>query len=108
VRRDKAFSLRGGYLIRALPVVIGLATILAGFNTAAAAERTRLDRDDGVRFHLDGRRLTVKLVPQEGHALEARPLETDHRLPRDISDVARWCLLETAGGGDVAYVRFRR
>ena len=105
--------------------------------TARADEATRLDRLNGVRFALDGRVLTVTLVPQPdsrppdarddvwGRRIDAicstgrgatvrdirlwpdGQLELSYRFARDISGRVRWCLLED-GATDVAGVTFER
>ena len=55
-------------------VVVGAFLLIVP--AARAEEMTRLDRGHGVRFTLDGRVLTVRLVPQPG------------RRPPDVRDEA--------------------
>jgi hypothetical protein len=117
---------------------LGLAALfLLVVPAARADEATRLDRLNGVRFVLDGRALTVTLVPQPdrrpadiradvwGKRIDAicfagprakvrdirlwpeGQLELSYRFPRDISARIKSCLLED-GATDVAGVIFKR
>jgi hypothetical protein len=117
--------------------VIALAMLATAALTAAAPSPVRVDRDAGVRFHLQGTVLTASLVrpdlsdelwgkriravcsPVFGaqarfravHEVETWPegaTELSYTFKRDVSERVKWCLLEDAdGGGDVAAVQFQ-
>jgi hypothetical protein len=103
---------------------------------AQAATRRATDREAGVRFVLDGPRLTVRVLSTAPRRVRralagrrikaacmrytpvvavtdtrrwsAMPRRTSYRFGRDISKRAAWCLIEHRRGGDIAFANFSR
>jgi hypothetical protein len=115
-------------------VGFALATAAAEPPPADAATRRATDREAGVRFVLENRRLTVRLLARaprrvrravQGNRVKVvctryAPIVTvtdtrrwrsgarraRFRFGRDISRDAAWCLIEHRRGGDIAFVNF--
>ena len=110
--------------------------LLLGAQPAGAATRQGTDRDAGVRFTLENRALTVRLlrwapgrvrrqvlgkrvratclryVPVvKVTAIRSWPADRRsrrYRFRRNISRSVAWCLLERRNGDDIAFVNLRR
>jgi hypothetical protein len=124
---------RGVGLAFALAAV---AVTLASSGPADAATRRATDREAGVRFVLDGRQLTVRVLSSAPRRVRralaaariraactrytpvvtvtdvrrwpATPRRERYRFGRDISRRAAWCLIEHRRGGDIAFASFTR
>ena len=108
-------------------IVACLATAAVAISATASPAPVQVDRSHGVRFDLDGAVLTVALVTPEtrpqvwGKRIRAVCSPTvravqlwphgqpqlSYTFERDISDRAKWCLLEDEGGRDLAALDFR-
>ena len=113
---------------RALAAPVTLAIVGACAPAASAATRVRVDRDNGVRFTLDGKALTVTFLQARRKDIEgkrvrvacgtsfgrprknvvivndrwpARALSATFAFRRDISRRAKWCVLEHRDGLNV-------
>lgn len=126
-------------LARGAVLLVAAVVALAGLGSvadASAATRRGTDTQAGVRFTLEGRLLTVRVLPRAPartrRALYGRRIEAScgtnytftrkvtrvrrwprgrrrvrYRFARNISRRALWCLLEYPRGGDIAFANLR-